>query len=122
MSLYNMVFGKAPSHFLLPMLDLKEGDFSRYKDVFLQDADDLLANRNHRYIYVYTGKKTNKWNKHKSYLRCYNDTFYNHITYVFSVPAIWEKDYDILLQGIPNLVSHTYKSHASIIYGNSLSW
>ena len=134
MSVYHMIFGKAPSHYLLPMLGVNEDYFPRYRDVFIEDKQDSdNISDTQRYIYVYTragGGNREEYEQdiervrtHSNYLRDYDDDFdYTYMTFVFSVPEEWSNDYDMIKLGKIHFVSDKYKSHAENIYGHSLTW
>ena len=112
--LYNMVHGYNPACVLiLPMLGNKPDFYPRFRDCFVNIADDGT-----REIHVFTRVGSlnqgddygeEKLYKEPTYLRFEDleeDATYG--TYIFKCPEEWEKDFDAIVNGNLQSLSENY--------------
>lgn len=132
--MYGLLFGRNPTHLLLPMLNKHDGYFARFRDVFTADKDDYRAEGDQRrkiYVYTRTGggnreeyeTDIEEQSAYPGFLYEYDDTYDStYMTFVYEVPECWHADYDrVEAQDYEN-ISDEYKRHAQTFYTEPLKW
>lgn len=103
--------------FILPMLGEKHPyDYPRFRDCFVDN------NEIHVYTRVGGGNRNcgfgeEELQKHPNFLRDFDDDHdYTYATYVFSIPAEFNPDFELITTGKIKEISEKYKERIYLVY------
>lgn len=125
MSLYNLVNGVSPATFMiLPMLGRHPDEYPRFRDCFLMDEEHPEYDK---FIHVYTrtgGGNRDAYSDENSvmtddsnFVADFDDSFDSTFaSWVFSVPAVWKDDFDVILSKGIEFVSESYQKQVRKVY------
>jgi hypothetical protein len=140
MSLYNILNGiNQATFYILPMLGKHPEQYPRFRDCFVGKLVNSSKNDQFgiplkkqkdlekKLISVYTRVGGNNRKDYKKeieelraipeYVEDYDDSFDNTFaTFVFKVPAKWEKDYDLIVEGKIQKISKEYQEEMIRVY------
>lgn len=141
MSFYNMVNGvNSATFFFLPMLGKHPDEWPRFRDCFIgkpkftvDKASGMpvteidIPKNGDKLIYVFTRtgggnresymKEIEEIKKMKGYIEDFDDSFdQTFMTFVFKVPAKFEKDYDLVYNGKMTQTSKEYQETVLKVY------
>jgi hypothetical protein len=124
-SLYNLVNGVRPAAFtILPMLGKHAEEYPRFRDCFTKDeARPELDNHIHVHTRVGGNNRDDyedeiaAMRSHPEFVTDFDDDFdCTFATYVFRVPAKWQADFNLIIDGKLRDVSKAYKAELYRIY------
>lgn len=120
MSAYNNIRGINPSaFFVLPLLnELGIEGYPNFRDSFI-DKDKKIIKiliKNHKNIPIDFTNNKNFLHKQDFWEFKPGEKDFSFSIYIFKIPVEWQKDFNYLIKGDFNNLSHEYKSRICSVY------